>query len=264
MQYEGGLFGKVMNDSFLKNINIEGISHLFVCKGDSRIASRGTLDDAFLFKRQLHANLYKMGNYILKVCYGQSIPKDIFRKYALRSQAERESKSAAILSELGLVTPKTYFTAFSLFPKMHKGVESMHEMNFLVGYDDLNSKFIHRPDCLSIIQCFGRDLAVILNAMLCPKDLGLGNIMYHPGEDKLAWIDSDLRLFKDKENLSRNVMGRLGRRFLNYLDNCQTDMFWRSFCENSTLFTKKEELLSYGKIDYSKNQRSLGQHQKTK
>jgi len=256
--------GKIMENYFFKNINIEGVSHLFVCKGRSRVANAGKAEDAFLFKRQLHANLYKVDNYILKVCYGQSIPKDVFRKYALRSQAERESKSAAILSELGLVTPKTYFSAFSLFPKMCHGVESMHEMDFLVGYDDLNPKFVQRPDCLCIIQCFGRDLAVILNAMLCPKDLGLGNIMYHPGEDKLAWIDSDLRRFKNKENLSRNVMGKLGRRFLNYLDNCQADMFWRSFCENSTLFAEKKELLSYGKIDYSKNQLSLGRHQKTK
>ncbi len=243
-----------MNDFFLRNINIEGISHLFVCKGNARIASRGTLDSNFLFKRQLHANLYKVDNYILKVCYGQSIPKDIFRKYALRSQAERESNSAAILSELGLVTPKTYFSAFSLFPKMRKGVESMHEMDFLVGYDDLNPKFVHRPDCLSIIQCFGQDLAVILNAMLCPKDFGLGNIMYHPGEGKLAWIDSDLRRFKDKKTLSRSVMRKLSHRFLKHLDNCQADIFWRSFCENSTLFAEKEELLSYGEIDYNKNQ----------
>ncbi|NDY72476.1 hypothetical protein DO021_12460 [Desulfobacter hydrogenophilus] len=243
-----------MNDFFFKNINIGGISHLFVCKGDSRIASREMLDDSFLFKRQLHANLYKVDDYILKVCYGQSIPKDIFRKYALKSQAERESKSAAILSELGLVTPKTYFSAFSLFPKMRKGVESMHEMDFLSGYDDLNPKFVHRPDCLGIIQCFGRDLAVMLNAMLYPKDLGLGNIMYHPVEGKLAWIDSDLRHFKDKETLSRSVMRKLNHRFLKHLNNCQSDIFWRSFCENSTLFAEKGELLSYREIDYKSNQ----------
>jgi len=246
--------GKIMDDYFLKNINIEGVSHLFVCKGRSRIVNAGNVEDAFLFKRQLYANLYKLDNYILKVCYGQSIPKDVFRKYALKSQAERESKSAAILSELGLVTPKTYFSAFSLFPKTRKGVESMHEMDFLVGYDDLTPKFLYRPDCLSIIQCFGRDLAVILNAMLCPKDLGLGNIMYHPGEGKLAWIDSDLKHFKDKETLSRNVMGQLGPRFLKHLDKCQSDMFWRSFCENSTLFAEKGELLPYGEIDYNSNQ----------
>ena len=251
-----------MNDFFLKNLNIEGNSHLFVCKGDSHIAKRGTLDSACLFKRQLHANLYKVDNYILKVCYGQSIPKDVFRKYALRSQAERESKSATILSELGLVTPKTYFSAFSLFPKMHKGVESMHEMDFLVGYDDLNPKFVQRPDCLSIIQCFGRDLAVILNAMLCPKDLGLGNVMYHPGEGKLAWIDSDLRQFKDKKTLSRSIIGKLSHRILRHLDNCQSDIFWQSFCENSTLFAEKGELLSYGEIDYNRNQPAQGQHQK--
>nr|WP_320013706.1 hypothetical protein [uncultured Desulfobacter sp.] len=245
---------KSMNDYFFKNINIEGVSHLFVCKGRSRVANAGKVEEASLFKRQLYANLYKVNNYILKVCYGQSIPKDVFRKYALRSQADRESKSAAILSELGLITPKTYFSAFSLFPKMRKGMESMHEMDFLVGYDDLNLKFVHRPDCLSIIQCFGRDLAVILNAMLCPKDLGLGNVMYHPGEGKLAWIDSDLRQFKDKETLSQSVMRKLSRRFLNYLDKCQSDMFWRSFCENSTLFAEKGELLSYGEIDYNKNQ----------
>ena len=110
-----------MDDYFLKNINIEGVSHLFVCKGRSRITNAGNVEDASLFKRQLYANLYKVDNYILKVCYGQSIPKDVFRKYALKSQAERESKSAAILSELGLVTPKTYFSAFSLFPKTRKG-----------------------------------------------------------------------------------------------------------------------------------------------
>lgn len=241
-----------MDDYFLKNINIEGVSHLFVCKGRSRIANAGTLEDTFLFKRQLHATLYKVDNYILKVCYGQSIPKDIFRKYALKSQAERESKSAAILSELGLIVSKTYFSAFSLFPITHGRVESMHEMEFLTGYDDLNPKFVHRPDCLAIVQCFGRELAIMLNAMLCPKDLGLGNIMYHPSEEKLAWIDSDLRQFKDKETLSRSVMGKLGRRFLNYLDNCQADIFWRSFCENSTIFAEKRELLSYGKIDYNK------------
>jgi len=246
--------GKIMDDYFFKNINIEGVSHLFVCKGHSRIVNAGKVEYDSLFKRQLYANLYKVGNYILKVCYGQSIPKDIFRKYDLRSQAERESKSAAILSELGLITPKTYFSAFSLFPKMRKGMESMHEMDFLVGYDDLNPQFVHRPDCLSIIQCFGRDLAVILNAMLCPKDLGLGNVMYHPGEGKLAWIDSDLKEFKDKETLSRSVMRKLGRRFLNYLDKCQSDMFWRSFCEKSTLFAEKGELLPYGEIDYNSNQ----------
>ncbi|WP_020588415.1 hypothetical protein [Desulfobacter curvatus] len=243
-----------MNNCFFKKVNIEGVSHLFVCKGRSRIVNAGKVEDAFLFKRQLYASLYKVDNHILKVCYGQSIPKDIFRKYALRSQAERESKSAFILSELGLVTPKTYFSAFSLFPKMRKGVESIHEMDFLAGYDDLNPNFVHRPDCLGIIRCFGRDLAVILNAMLCPKDFGLGNVMYHPGEDKLAWIDSDLKKFKNKETLSRTVMGKLGHRFLNYLDNCQADMFWRSFCENSILYAEKNELLSYGKIDYSKNQ----------
>lgn len=252
-----------MVDYFLKNINIEGVSHLFACKGHSRVASDGTIDDTCLFKRQSHAHLYKVGNYILKICYGQSIPKDIFRKYALKSQAQRESKSSAVLSELGLVTPKTYFSAFSVFPKMRKGVESMHEMDFLVGYDDLNPQFVNRPDSLDIIRCFGRDLAVMLNKMLCPKDLGLGNVMYHPGEDKLAWIDSDLKQFKNKEKLSRSVMGKLGRRFLNYLDNCQADMFWRSFFENSTLYAEKQELLSYGKIDYSKNQPPLDGHKNT-
>ena len=30
--------GKIMDDYFFKNINIEGVSHLFVCKGHSRIA----------------------------------------------------------------------------------------------------------------------------------------------------------------------------------------------------------------------------------
>ena len=245
--------GKSMDNYFFQNITIEGVSHLFLCKGYSCIANTGTVKNAFLFKRQLHANLYKVDNHILKVCYGQSIPKDIFNKYALKSQAERESKSAAILSELGLATPKTYFSAFSVFPKMRKGMESMHEMDFMVGYDDLNPKFVNRPDCLNIIRCFGRDLAVMINAMLCPKDLGLGNVMYHPGNDKLAWIDSDLKHFKNKEALARTVMSRLDRRFLNYLNNCQADTFWRSFCENSSLFDKKKELLSYGKIDYSKS-----------
>ena len=254
--------GKIMGDYFFKNINIEGVSHLFVCKGLSHVANSGKVEDASLLKRQLHANLYKVDNYILKVCYGQSIPKDVFRKYALRSQAERESKSAAILSELGLITPKTYFSAFSLFPKMRNGVESMHEMEFLVGYEDLNPRFVYRPDCLDIIRCFGRDLAVMLNAMLCPKDLGLGNVMYNPALDKLAWIDSDLRQFKKKETLGRTVMRRLGRRFLNYLDNCQTDIFWRSFCEDSCLFDKKKELLPYGKIDYSKSRPAPNGHQK--
>jgi hypothetical protein len=245
---------KSMDSYFFKDITIEGDSQLFVCKGNSRIANTGKVEKAFLFKRQSHANLYKVDNHILKVCYCQSMPKDIFKKYALKSQAERESKSATILSELGLVTPKTYFSAFSLFPKLRKGVESIHEMDFLVGYDDLNPKLIYRhPDCLGIIRCFGRDLAVILNAMLCPKDLGLGNVMYHPGDDKLAWIDSDVKHFKNKKALARTVMHRLGRRVLNHLNKCQTDMFWRSFCENSTLFAEKKELLCYGKIDYSKN-----------
>nr|WP_320193786.1 hypothetical protein [uncultured Desulfobacter sp.] len=253
-----------MDNFFFKRIAIEGDAHLFACKGCSHVANTGKVENAFLFKRQLHASIYKVDNHILKVCYGQSIPKDMFRKYALSSQAERESKSAAILSELGLLTPKTNFSAFSVFPKMRNGVESMHEMNFMVGYDDLNPRFVYRPDCLHIIRCFGRDLAVMLNAMLCPKDLGLGNIMYHPGNDKLAWIDSDLRHFKNKETLARMVMSRLGRRFLNYLDNCQADTFWRSFCEKSTLFTEKKELLSYGKIDYSKTRALQDVHQNTK
>ncbi len=256
--------GKSMDNFFFKKITIEGDAHLFVCKGYSRVVGTGKLKNAFLFKKQLHANIYKVDNHILKVCYSQSIPKDIFRKYALRSQAERESKSAAILSELGLFTPKTYFSAFSVFPKMRNGVESMHEMNFMVGYDDLNPRFVYRPDCLNIIRCFGHDLAVMLNAMLCPKDLGLGNVMYHPGDDKLAWIDSDLRHFKNKETLARTVMSRLGRRFLNYLDNCQADTFWRSFCEKSILFTKKKELFSYGKIDYSKNKVAQDVYQRIK
>jgi len=244
-----------MDSYFYKNITIEDESHLFVCKGCSRIANTGKVEKALLFKRQAHANLYKLDNHILKVCYCQSMPKDIFKKYALRSQAERESQSATILSELGLVTPKTYFSAFSLFPKLRKGVESMHEMDFLFGYDDLNPKLVYRhPKSLNIIRCFGRDLAVMLNAMLCPKDLGFGNVMYHPGDDKLAWIDSDVKQFKNKKTLARMVMYRLGRRVLNLLNNCQTEMFWRSFCENSTLFTEKKELLCYGKIDYSKNQ----------
>ena len=256
--------GKSMDNYFFKNITIESKPLLFICKGYSHIANTGIIKETLLFKRQLHATIYKENNHILKVCYGQSMPKDIFKKYALKSQAERESKSAAILSDLGLLTPKTYFSAFSVFPKMRNGVESMHEMDFMVGYDDLNPGFVYRPDCLNIIRCFGRDLAVILNAMFCPRDLGLGNIMYHPGNDKLAWIDSDLKHFKTIETLARTVMHRLGRRFLNYLDHRQTDIFWRSFCEHSTLFAEKKDLLDYGKIDYSKNHLTQDTHQKTK
>jgi hypothetical protein len=256
---------KNMDNYFFKNITIEGESHLFVCKGDSCIANTGNFEKAFLLKRQSHADLYKLDNHILKVCYCQSMPKDILKKYALRSQAEREAQSAAILSELGLVAPKTYFKAFSLFPKLRKGVESMHEMDFLVGYDDLYPKLISRhPDCLNIIRCFGGDLAVMLNAMLCPKDFGLGNVMYHPGDNKLAWIDSDLKHFNNKKDLGRLVMHRLGRRVLNYLNEHQTDMFWQSLCENSTLFSEKKELLFYGKIDYSKNKALQDVYQKTK
>ena len=237
---------KFMDNCFLENITIEDGSHLFVCKGVSRIVNAGKLEHAFLFKRQLYANLYNVDNYILKVCYGQSVPKDIFRKYVLKSQAHRESQSAAILSDLGLVAPKTYFSAFSLFPLTQGRIESMHEMDFLTGYHDVSSKFVRSSDSFKFIQCFGRDLAVIFNAMMCPKDMGIGNVMYHPGKGKLAWIDTDLRHFNNKENLARNVMGILGRRFLRYLDTCQTDSFWSSFCESSTLFADKEELLSLG------------------
>ena len=69
----------------------------------------------------------------------------------------------------------------------------MHEMDFLDNFEDLNKNFVHRADCLEIIRCFARDLAIMTNEMLCPKDLGLGNIMFNTAEVKMAWIDTDLK-----------------------------------------------------------------------
>ncbi len=233
-----------MGEYFFKNIKIEGSPHLFVCKGHSRIAETGKLEEPVLFKRQLYANLYKVDDHILKVCYGQSIPKDIMRKYGLKSQAEREAGSAATLSRLGLMVPRTYFSAFSLFPLTRRWVESIHEMDFLAGYQDIRrATFIHCQHRFDLITCFGKDLATILDAMLCPKDLGFGNVMYHPDEGKLAWIDTDLKKFKSKEALARNLATKLNGRIFNYLDGFQINVFWKAFFSKSILFTDEDEVL---------------------
>ncbi|MCG8685348.1 MAG: hypothetical protein MI892_10760 [Desulfobacterales bacterium] len=232
----------MMNYS-LKMICVEGSSHLFACKGFSHLVALNKLKRTCLFKRQLYANLYKVDNYILKVCYGQSIPKDVLRKYAFKSQAEREFKSAEILSQIGLKTPKSYFSAFSLFPLTKGWVESIHEMEFLHGFEDLNPDFIHRPDCLKIISCFAKDLAIITNAMFCPKDLGLGNTMFNPKQVELAWLDTDLKKITNRKKLAVKMMSQLRPRFFRYLNRHQAEMFWAVFCETSNLYPEKEELL---------------------
>lgn len=248
----------------VRKITVGGFSQVFACKGFSHMVESDKLKAPYLFKKQLYAKLYKDGNYILKVCYSQSIPKDLFRKYILKSQAERESKSAEILSQLGLLVPKSYFRVFSLSPFAKGRIESMHEMDFLNGFEDLPPKFFaQRDDSTNIIECFGRDLARVTDAMYCPKDLGMGNVMYHKIDKKMAWIDTDLRKFKSKSKLSQSIMSQLRPRFLNRIDSQQSEVFWKVFCESSTLFPEKKELLSYGEIYYNQNQPAQGQHQKT-
>ena len=227
-----------MTDCYLKKIKIEDTSHLFVCKGHSRIVSSEKLKKSFLFKRQPYANFYITDGLLLKVCYGRSMPKDILRKYTFKSQAEREFKSADILSGLGLLTPRSYFSAFSLFPFTRGWVESMHEMDFLDGFEDLDKHFVHRKDSLEIIRCFARDLAIMTNEMLCPKDLGLGNVMYWTAQAKLAWLDTDLKKFTDKKKLSCQLMAHLQPRFLRYLSPRQAGLFRSVFSERSTLLSQ--------------------------
>lgn len=224
-----------MNDYYLKKIKIEGASHLFVCRGYSHIVDSKQLKKPFLFKKQLYANLYRSDNLLLKVCYGQSFPKDILRKYVLESQAEREFKSADILSKMGIITPKSYFSAFSISPFTKGLVESMHEMDFLDGFEGLNKHFIHRHDSLDIVRSFARDFAIITNEMLIPKDLGLGNIMYKTEEAKLAWLDTDLKKISNKKKLTHKVITSLNSRFLKYLNRHQVGVFWDVFSERSTI-----------------------------
>ena len=234
-----------MMDYSLKKIDIEGSSHVFVCSGLSNVLTSGKLRSSYVFKRQLYSTLYKKNDYITKVCYGQSVPKDILRKYVFKSQAVREVKSSEILTKLGLLAPISNFRAFSLFPFTKGWIESIHEMVFLDGFEDLGLMFAQRDDSLRVIKCFGRDLALVVDAMYCPKDLGMGNIMYHPTERKIAWIDTDLRKFKSKEELLKSVMSKLRPRFLRYLDSHQTDWFWAVFCETTKMFTYKKEFLEW-------------------
>ena len=231
-----------MTGNFIKKIKIEDNEHLFFCKGNSIIVDSEKINEHFIFKKQKYSTLYRAGNRILKVCYAQSIPKDLLRKYVLGSQAEREFKSSAILSHLGLLTPESCFSAFSLSPLTKDRIESLHEMSFLEHFEDIDKHFVHRRDSSDIVRCFAKDLAIISNNMFFPKDLGLGNIMYNEAESKIAWLDTDLKKITGKTQLAQKLMAQLTPRFLRYLSSPDTDLFWDVFCEQSTLFPRKSEM----------------------
>jgi len=234
-----------MTDYFIKKIKIKGNEQLFICRGNSHIVDADKLNEQFIFKNQKHATLFKVENRILKVCHAQSVPKDILRKYILNSQAEREFKSADIISQLGLISPESNFSAFSLSP--FTMIESMHEMSFLDNFEDIGKDFIRkgdRRDSFGIISCFAKDLAIMTNEMFVPKDLGLGNIMYNRAEAKMAWLDTDLKKVKSKTQSAKMLMAQLTPRLFRHLSKQDTDLFWNVFCEHSTLFPDRHEMIS--------------------
>ena len=87
----------------------------------------------------------------------------------------------------------------------------------------------------SSVISFARDLAIITNEMLIPKDLGLGNIMYKTEETKLAWLDTDLKKISNKKKLTHKIITSLNSRFLKYLNRHQVGVFWDVFSERSTI-----------------------------
>lgn len=121
----------------------------------------------------------------------------------------------------------------------------MHEMDFLEGFEDLDLYFTLRDDCLEIIRCFARDLAIMTNAMYCPKDLGMGNVMVNTIEGKMAWLDTDLKKMRTRKKLSRQLIRQLDSRFFRHLMTPhQGNLFWEVFCGRSTIFSTKNDVLS--------------------
>lgn len=214
----------------LQKITIGNKASWFICHGKSSMVSSDKTQKEFLYKEQKFARLYKAGDKILKVCFVQSWPKDAIKKYMSGSQAHREKTSAEILTDLGIKTPRTYFSAFSLSP--FNRIESLHEMSFLDKYELLNKHISQRKDSEVIVRLIAGDLAVMTNNMICLKDLGLGNIMYSP-EEGLSWIDNDIKRFSDKRQLAAFMIHHLRPRLLNHINEFDAKAFWEVFAKES-------------------------------
>ena len=219
----------------LNKITIGGRKCWFLCRGESNLIIGNKIPDELMYKKNNCSRLYMHGDRILKVCIAQSWPKDSIRKYAWRSQAEREIKSAKLLAEFGLSTPKEYFSAFSLSP--FNRIESIHEMSFLNGHENLDKHISTRHNSENIVRLIAEDLVTMTNNMVCLKDFGLGNIMYHP-DTHISWIDNDISNFSDKNRLTCFMMEHLIPRLLRHIDARDKEVFWNVFRERSIIYNE--------------------------
>ncbi len=229
--------------TYLKKISIEQEIDWYLCRGESRLLNSGLADNSLLYKKQKFARLYREGDKILKVCLVQSWPKDAIRKYTGKSQAERESASAVLLADLGINTPRTFFSAFSISP--WSCIESLHEMSFLERYEFLSNHISERDDSEKIIRLIAKDSAKMINNMIFLKDFGLGNVMYHPN-GHISWIDNDLKKFSKSSALTAFAINLLRERVFNYTDETDTKAFWKILSEHCHIHNELlHEFLSY-------------------
>lgn len=149
-------------------------------------------ESTILLAKKSHALLFKNEQYVIKMCKVQKFPKDYYRKYFGKSQANREYLGAKILNSLNISTPTPIATSFNFLPW---GIyESLYVMEYLEGYQTIgliDDKILLKK----IIPMIARDLLIMKEAKIIYKDLHLENIMYL--NSTIKWIDTDIKIIND-------------------------------------------------------------------
>ena len=144
-----------------------------------------------LFITQPNSTLYKTNLYIYKFCKIQKLPRDVIRKY-FYSQAKREYRGAVYLNSIGIKTPKPINYAVSLNP--FSKTESLYIMEYLK--DTVQSDTVLNNSVLNLII---NDLQKMVDNNIYFKDLRFHNILYRPKTDEIFWIDTDIKIIKNRK-----------------------------------------------------------------
>ena len=144
-----------------------------------------------LFYTQPHSDIYREKDLLYKFCKIQKLPRDVIRKYVY-SQAKREYSGAVYLNSIGIKTPKPVNYAVSLNP--FSKTESLYIMEYLK--DTVQSDTVLNNSVLNLII---NDLQKMVDNNIYFKDLRFHNILYSPKTDEIFWIDTDIKIIKNRK-----------------------------------------------------------------